>query len=372
SSSGTTLNASATGGAGGYTYTWYNGSTVISTTDSYFATAPGNFKVIVQDALFRSCPSDTVDVPVALANIAIATTSTNASCFNFNNGTATADVTGGTPPFSYEWTSGATVVSNSQTATNLGVGTYSVTVTDAGGCANTSSVTITDPPALTITPQVITNVGCNGESTGGIQVDVNGGTLPYQFSWSNGETTEDLINIPAGNYTLTVTDTQGCVQSFNQLVDQPTQIDSLISGTTLTVVNVSCYGGTDGSVSISVSGGTPPYNFFWSDGSFDSLLVNQPAGPVEVLVRDANGCSSTTAITITEPDELIANIQSVSLYQGAYNVTCNGATDGSIDLEISGGTPVYSYSWSNGDLNQDLTGIGAGTYDVLVTDANGC
>ncbi|MFM9051513.1 MAG: SprB repeat-containing protein, partial [Bacteroidota bacterium] len=176
SSPGTTLTAGATGGAGSYTYTWYNGSTVISNTNTYFATGAGNFRVIVQDALFTSCPADTVAVPVTLANIAIATTVTNATCFNFTNGTATANVTGGSAPFSYRWFSGATVIDTNQTATNLPVGNYSVTVTDAGGCANTTTVEITDPPALTITPLTITNVGCNGESNGALEVDVNGGT----------------------------------------------------------------------------------------------------------------------------------------------------------------------------------------------------
>ncbi|MFM8431350.1 MAG: SprB repeat-containing protein, partial [Bacteroidota bacterium] len=242
----------------------------------------------------------------------------------------------------------------------------------AGGCANTTTVEITDPPALTITPLTITNVGCNGESNGALEVDVNGGTQPYDFRWSNGETVEDLFNIPAGTYTLTVTDTQGCVTTFTQEITQPSRIDSLITGTTLNVTNVSCNGLSNGAVSVSISGGTPPYDYFWSDGSTDSSLTNLTAGPLEVLIRDANGCSSTATVTITEPQELLAVIQNISVYAGGYNITCPGATDGFIDLDVSGGTPQYSYSWSNGDTTQDLSGLTEGLYSVLVTDANGC
>ncbi len=366
-SSGVTLVASVNGGFGAYSYEWSNGTSIVGTSSNYTATAAGTYTVEVIDAL-TDCPVDTAVVPVYPANISLSLSAQNATCNSTANGTATVAVSGGTLPYTYLWSNGQTTSAIS----GLPAGSYSVTVTDAGGCANTNSVIITDPPTLTITLVSATNVGCNGEFTGAIDVDVNGGTLPYTYNWSSGETTPDLENIPAGTYTLDVTDTLGCTASFTQVITEPSTLDPLISGTTAVVNDVSCYGGSDGSVTLTVIGGTAPYTYLWSNSDTSATIINQPPGQLEVLIRDSNGCSAFLAVVINQPDSLVAEVLSISSFAGAYNVSCFGAANGEVDLAVSGGTPGYSYLWSNATVNEDLTNVGAGNYSVTVTDANGC
>jgi hypothetical protein len=254
----------------------------------------------------------------------------------------------------------------------LSAGYYSVTVSDSLGCLQTADFTLAEPNPLAIVIDSTSNVRCNGESNGLIQLTVNGGSAPYQFQWSNGSTYEDQTELPAGQYDLTVTDSLGCITQLQQLISEPAVLDPLISGTALTVTNVSCHGGSDGSVQLSVQGGVPPYIYDWSDGSSGPVVNGLSAGPINVTVIDQNGCSAIASANLSEPDQLVPQILSVSTFNGLFNISCYGYNDGAIDMTVEGGTPPYAYTWSNGELTEDIYNLAAGTYELVVTDSMGC
>ena len=245
-------------------------------------------------------------------------------------------------------------------------GTYTVVATNASGCsvAQTGSVVISQSSncggggcsVSLSTTQV--NVLCNGNSTGSIDLTPSGGTPSYTYAWSSGATSQDVSNLAAGTYMVTVTDAGGCSQTTSVTLTQPTALVL-----TNTQTNVLCNGNSTGSIDLTVSGGTPAYTYSWTGGVTTQDRTNLAAGTYTVTVTDANGCSKTNSVTITQPSVL-------SLSTTQNNVLCN--TAGSIDLMVSGGTPAYTYSWSNGPTTQDVSNLAAGTYTVTVTDANNC
>ena len=186
------------------------------------------------------------------------------------------------------------------------------------------------------------------------------------IAWSNGATTEDLTGLGAGTYELTVTDANGCEVSIDGGVEitEPNILEIAIDAT----ADASCNGATDGSIDITVSGGTAPYSYAWSNGATTEDLAGLGAGTYELTITDANGCEAKIdgGVEITEPNILEIAIDATA------DASCNGAADGSIDVTISGGTAPYTYAWSNGAATEDLSGLGAGTYELTVTDANGC
>ena len=212
-------------------------------------------------------------------------------------------------PYSYNWSNGATTAS----ITNLSIGTYSLTVTDNLGCNNSSSATITQPTLLQLSAQT-TAIKCFGESTGAIDVTVTGGTIPYSYSWSNGETTQDLTNVGAGNYQLILTDNNGCFLTTNYTLTQPNAALS----TTNSVTDVSCFGGTNGAISVSTAGGTSPYSYFWNTSSTTEDLTGLGFGTYTLTVTDANNCVTNLSATVNQPTQLAENavIQNVLCHNG--------------------------------------------------------
>ncbi len=224
-----------------------------------------------------------------------------------------------------------------------------------------------------------TNVSCNGANDGSINLTVTGGAscTAYTFNWSNGATTEDVNNLRAGTYSVTVTDANGCSTSSSFTLTEPAQL--LSSGVAATYVcghNVSCAGSNDGSINLTVTGGASctAYTYLWSNGATTEDVSNLTAGSYSVTITDANGCSTTSNFTLTEPDELRVRSITSATFECGYNISCNGASDGSIDLTPEGGATcvAYTYNWSNGATTEDLSGLTAGTYSVTITDANGC
>jgi hypothetical protein len=236
-----------------------------------------------------------------------------------------------------------------------------VTVNDANGCiATLGPITITQPSALALSETHV-NVLCNGSSTGSIDLTVSGGTGSYAYSWSNGATTEDLTGLAAGSYTVTVTDANGCTASLGPITLTQTAAFALSE----THLNVSCFGGSNGSIDLTVTGGAGSYTYSWSNGASTQDLTGLAAGSYTVTVTDANNCSALLGpIAITQPAVLAAS--------EVHTTTCLTSPDGSITLTVSGGTTPYGFSWSNGASTQDLTGLAAGSYTVTVTDAHGC
>src|ERR1019366_5630898 len=234
------------------------------------------------------------------------------------------------------------------------------TVIDANGCsASTSSVTVTEPAALSLSA-TIGNVSCSGGNSGSITTTVSGGTTPYTYLWSNSATTSNLSGLSAGTYSVTVTDNHGCTATGAY-----TLTGQAISSFTGTSTNVSCNGGSNGSITTTVSGGITPYTYLWNNSATTSNLSGLSAGTYSVTVTDSNGCSATGSYTITQPS-------AISISGTVTNASCYGNSNGSITTSVSGGTSSYSYVWSTGATTSGISGRTAGTYTVTVTDAHSC
>ncbi len=343
------IDLSVSGGTTPYGYSWSNGAT----TEDISGLSAGTYTVTVTD--FNGCTttaSATVTEPDPLTATAVATPET---CNEDDDGSIDLSVSGGTTPYGYSWSNGATT----EDISGLSAGTYTVTVTDFNGCTTTASATVTEPDPLTATA-VATPETCNEDDDGSIDLSVSGGTTPYGYSWSNGATTEDISGLSAGTYTVTVTDFNGCTTTASATVTEPDPLTATAVATPET-----CNEDDDGSIDLSVSGGTTPYGYSWSNGATTEDISGLSAGTYTVTVTDFNGCTTTASATVTEPDPLTANAV-------ATPETCNEDDDGSIDLSVSGGTTPYGYSWSNGATTEDISGLSAGTYTVTVTDFNGC
>ncbi|HHJ10442.1 MAG TPA: T9SS type B sorting domain-containing protein, partial [Bacteroidetes bacterium] len=271
------------------------------------------------------------------------------------NGAIDLTVTGGTTPYTFSWSNGAA----SEDLSGLSGGNYTVNITDANGCTTSATYTVNEPAALAASASV-TDVDCNGNANGAIDLTVTGGTTPYTFSWSNGQTSEDLSSIPAGEYTVLVTDANGCQKDTSFSVTEPEAIVI-----TATITDVMCHGENNGIIDVTVSGGISPYTYNWSTGEATEDLSGLSAGSYTLNVTDGNGCRESSSFTISEPDSL-------SLSASVTDAVCHGDNNGSIDLSVTGGTSPYSFVWDNGATSEDISGLTAGTYKVAVSDANAC
>ncbi|APG61102.1 hypothetical protein LPB144_12125 [Christiangramia salexigens] len=351
------IDINVSGGTPSYTYLWSNGAT----TQDLTGIAAGTYSVVVTDA--NGCTDSLEGIEVGEPSELEATfgSSSDATCNGYSDGSIDINVSGGTPSYTYLWSNGATT----QDLTGIAAGTYSVVVTDANGCTDSlEGIEVGEPSELEATFGSSSDATCNGYSDGSIDIDVSGGTPSYTYLWSNGATTQDLTGIAAGTYSVVVTDANGCTDSLEGIeVGEPSELEATFGSSS----DATCNGYSDGSIDINVIGGTPSYTYLWSNGATTQDLTGIAAGTYSVVVTDANGCTdSLEGIEVGEPSELEATFGSSS------DATCNGYSDGSIDIDVSGGTPSYTYLWSNGATTQDLTGIAAGTYSVVVTDANGC
>lgn len=302
--------------------------------------------------------NDTLQQSIAISGLtASAATNSNVTCNGGADGSATVTAVDGLSGLSYNWSNGATTA----TATGLTAGSYIVTVTDGVGCSAVDTTVVTEPTAITVTPDSVTDVTCNGGNDGAIAISVSGSNAPYSFSWSNGATTEDISGLTAGAYTGTISDVNGCTTTATVTVTEPNAI-----AVTPTITDVSCNGDSDGAIDISVSGGTGPYTFSWSNGATTEDISGLSAGAYTGSISDAIGCTTSATVTVTEPGVLTVVPDSVD------NVSCNGNSDGNIFISMTGGTAPFTYSWSNGATTQDITGLSAGAYTGSISDANGC
>ncbi len=338
------------GGTAPYAYLWNTGAA----TKDLINIAAGTYTVTITDAF--GCTLVKTFVVVQPQQLAAALTQTNSSCAGANNGSIDATVTGGTAPYTYSWSNG----SQSQNLTGLAPGSYSLTVTDSKFCSITETVILTEPDQILITDSSV-NLSCFGSADGSISLNPSGGTAPYTYLWTNGETVSSLNNLMAGTYSVTVTDAMGCnaIRTINIL--QPTALNLSVLAS-----NITCAGDSTGAANLNLTGGIAPYTFNWSNGATTQNLSSIPAGTYTVLVTDATGCSATSTVTVTEPPSL-------NLSVNLTDVQCFGDSNGAINLTVSGGVSPYTYSWSNPAVaTEDLSGLSAGNYSVTVTDSNGC
>jgi hypothetical protein len=341
------VSAMVMGGSAPYTYRWSNGSAIAVLANL----GAGTYSVTVTDASgCTAIKSATVSQPSAMATTVTGSMSTCGA----SNGSLTATTTGGTAPYTYRWSTGGTT----GTISNLGVGTYTVTATDANGCTSSGSMAITTSTSIVVTASA-TAARCNGAASGSATATVTGGSAPYRYAWSNGATTATISNVAAATYQVTVTDAAGCSGTQVATVSQPTAISLFVDA-----LDAACTNG-NGRITNTVSGGTAPYTYLWNTGATTLSLTNLSSGTYTLTVTDASGCTrvSTTTINLSAPPTV--NLTPT-------NVGCVGANTGSVAAVVTGGTAPYSYAWSNNATSATITGVAAGTYSVTVTDARGC
>lgn len=359
------VTATTVGGTLPYTYSWNPSG---QTTQTATALASGTYTVTVTDASGCTSSAQTsLSEPPAPVAAGIAS-SINVSCNAGTDGSANSSISGGLTPYTYAWSPGGQTTAN---LTAVGVGTYTVTITDLNGCTDTAQVAITEPTALVASITGFTNVTCLGNSNGTITTSVSGGTGPYTHHWSNGATTANLTGLGPATYADTVRDANGCTQIITQVITEPGTAVSL-PGSSLSLADISCFGGSNGSATLTPSGGTPPYTISWSNGDAGNTADTLIAGSYTVTVEDANGCTVDSTFSIGEPLLLVASFSDFTTTPGGTNIDCNGATNGGVSVSPVGGTPPYTYLWSTGATIDSIAGVGAGNYWVTVTDVNGC
>ncbi len=342
-----------------YTFLWSNGAM----TEDLSNLPPDNYVVTVTDA--NGCPfvseSYTIMQPPQLA--VSQNYIQNVSCFGGNNGAISIGIAGGVSPYQILWNTGA----DKPTLNNLSAGNYAVTVTDANGCSQTFAATITQPSTLLLDKIFETDPTCVGSDDGRIEALVVGGTPPYHFTWSNGQSgvgLNILENQTAGTFGLTVTDANGCSFFQNNIVLTAPQLLTL---TLSDLVPVACFGESSGRIAITVTGTEGNVNVTWNGAAGGFTLADISAGQYIVQVQDARGCAIRDTFLVTQPESgLSANLV---LQQ---NVLCAGEPNGSITVNTIGGTPPYIFEWSNGATTEDLPALPIGIYTLTATDANGC
>jgi gliding motility-associated-like protein/uncharacterized repeat protein (TIGR01451 family) len=346
------INLTNGGGTPGYTYSWSNGAT----TQDISGLSAGTYSVIITD-LNGCTKSHSVTITQPAAPLSLTSSQVNVLCYG--NATGSIDVTpsGGTPNYTYSWSNG----SLTQDISNLAAGTYVLTTTDSKNCTTTLTVTISQPAAPLSSSVVETNIACFGNSTGGVNLTVNGGTTPYNFSWSNSALSEDLNGLLPGQYIVTITDNNGCILKDTANLTQPLAPLSI----TLSKDDVDCFGALDGSIDATVSGGTTPYGFSWNNGSITEDIQNLGAGNYMLQVTDHNGCQLSANTTIMQPSAIITTSTEV-------DVLCYGEATGSINVSVLGGISPYQFSWNTGSTNEDISNLIAGSYTITVTDNNAC
>jgi hypothetical protein len=278
------------------------------------------------------------------------------TCGN-DDGIAEVTASGGYPPYRYAWSDGDTLATDS----SLEAGQHFVNVTDARGCYARGSVTIENAGnGPQITSYDITNVKCHGQRSGAINISVSGGTGSYEYRWSNGSRSKDIDNLAVGIYYVTIEDDNECIGSGSFEVTQPLPLS------VATAVEPPHCNNDDGKAAALANGGTKPYQYLWSDGTSSQVAAGLEAGIYTVAVRDSNNCTATEPLIINNIDGPKVGFEMIK------GVGCMTTDNGEIQIAVEGQGP-YTFEWSpNGETTPDLTGLSPGTYQIKVTDENGC
>ncbi len=349
----------AQGGTGAFSYAW--STTPVQNTANATQLTAGTYTVTVGDQNgCTSTASVTLQAPPA---ITVALAAEDARCHGQPSGNISTVAQGGTGALAYAWST--TPTQTTANAVNLTAGTYTVTVSDANGCTTTASAAVSQPAPLLVNLSV-QNVRCFGENTGTASANASGGTLPYTFAWSSGETTPDLSQKAAGTYTLTLTDANGCTTTAVASIEQPPALQLSTQQQ-----NIACHGQNTGSISVSPAGGAPPYSAQWNgpgvQGDTRLVLDQLSAGQYTLTLTDANGCTQTQTFALTQPPApLTATLAPVADTLCAEQVSRNATAS------ASGGTPPYTYAWSTGAPATPNATLPPGNHTVTVSDANGC
>lgn len=387
--------AQASGGTSPWDYVWTGASgTLLTTNDitgpnTVTGLATGTYTITITDA--NGCTANTtVVINSSTGPSTTVSGTTNILCFGGSTGAATVNATGGASPYDYVWSnSGGTVQSDiditvPSTASGLAAGTYTVVVTDNGGCTSSQTITLTQPASAAAVTATSTPASC-GTPTGTATATASGGTGPYDYVWTDGTgtlqttnniSTPDVLNgLAAGTYTVTITDNNGCTAMTTVSVTNSSGATTSITSQT----DVACFGGSTGSATANATGGTSPYDYVWTNStgtvqtdnniSVPSTASGLTAGTYTVTVTDNGGCVSNTTVTITQPATAVT-VTSTS----ATDASC-GSSNGTASVVVSGGTvgSGYTYAWSpSGGSAANASSLAAGVYTITITDGNGC
>ena len=339
--------AQVTGGMMPYSYAWSTGDT-LSTSSNLFS---GNYSLTVTDA---TGDADTVDFFIDQPDSLAVVVEVFVGC-GATGGSATATVSGGSFPYSYAWSTN----DSTSTANGLSTGVYGVTITDGNGCTAEGSDQLFQSITLQSNP-LPNSTSCQGSPDGFIEVDVWGGTAPYSFIWSNGDSTQSSYGLTEGFYSITITDMVGCTSVSQATVEGPAPITLNVQG----ISNVSCVGGSDGAIFADAFGGNPGYTYVWNTTDTLTFIQNLSAGVYTVTITDATNCTGIGNVTVLEPEPFQTFMFGSSI--------CNGSNDGTATAVVSGGVLPYQYMWSNGDSTSQIENLTEGIYYVTVTDINQC
>jgi hypothetical protein len=351
--------AEVSGGTSPYTYMWSDAGSQSTITAT--GLSAGTYTLTVTDNTGCSGTASSTITQAASGIIVTTTVKANAHCSL--EGIDSVSASGGISPYTYMWSDAAT--QTTITATGLSAGTYTITVTDGRGCSATAASTITQTPSSIVVNTTVT-ASAHCLLGGSDSASASGGVGAYTYMWSDAssQTTSKANGLSAGTYTVTVTDSIGCTGTASTTI---TQTGSSLIVTATVTANANCaIGGTD---SVSVSGGISPYTYLWSGASSQTTInaTGLSAGVYSVMVTDSAGCTGTASNTITQP--IVLNLSTT-----ATNVSCHGGNNGTDSVSVSGGVSPYTYLWNDANSQSTVTATGliAGTYNVLVTDSNGC
>ena len=366
-----TATVRATGGFGSYIYRWSAGNGGINDTTTTGLSA-GIISVKVKSSNDTTCFVEVSDTLIDNTPIRLFVDSvSDISCNNGNDGFIAVHATGGYEEFVYSWS--PNITNTDSFATNLSAQSYTISITDTGGCPSAdTTISLSQPIALNVLKLDSSNVSCFGNNDGKARISVLGGTPNYSYSWNTlpTQTNDSAVNLISGVYKVVVTDANSCTDSVEFNIEQPSQ-GIFVKDTILSALK--CFGDADAILKVSPNGGTTPYTFNWSHDNFlnDSIATGLDTGRYIVEVLDNNGCSGgLDTFLITQPNSITANLLIDS------NVTCFGFNNGGMSVSgINGGTAPYRYLWSGGTppLNKSsIFGLSSGGYEVTITDTNNC
>lgn len=353
------ITVNASGGQGNYSYAWNNGQTGQQLT----GLTAGLYTVTVSDG--SGCTAQlSQNITQPSGGISASLRTKNDATCGGQNGAIAVDVVGGTAPYVYSWSNGG----NSDSIGGLTAGTYSLTVLDASGCSESFQYTIQSSSTNLQISANVTDVTCFGAANGEVATAVSGGSAPYTFSWTSSVTgfasnSNTLTGLSAGTYTVLVSDASGCTGTATVTVSEPT---SAVSVSSTQTVDVSCFGGSNGQITVAGSGGVAPYTYSWNSGQTGAQISGQPSGSYTVTITDANGCTASKSFAVNEPSSAPVAVLN------SNDVGCFGGANGTITSNVSGGTAPYTYAWNTGASTTDLSNLTAGSYSLVITDANGC
>lgn len=348
----TTATVSPLGGNPSYSYEWSDGQR----TQTAVGLSAGNYTVTVSDSggcnVALQC---TINQPMEL----VATVASRDLICGVSRGSLSAVVVGGTQPYSYIWSNGITAVDN----TDLAVGQYAITVSDANNCMATATAQIMRQGILSVDAHVTQQISCHGSNDGIIAAECPNAAAPLSYTWSTGNASPEIYNLFAGSYMVTVSDAWGCTgQAGANLVSPPEMNLQTYIETPL------CHDSQDGKIIATAFGGVAPYSYLWNTSSNETELNNLGMGTYSLTITDAAGCSAVKSVVLEAPAALV--VETVT-----NEIKCNGDKNGRIEVNVSGGVEPYSYSiddLARPTTNNLFSNMIAGYYMVRVVDNNGC